>query len=122
MYNTPNNNNQQAIRNKPKIPYTRHLVEDDKNHKVSIFRVYHFQSRIALTLLYYLMFVYTTQLLGKILDTVGASGCLEYAGAPPNSFSECLGTQTVGFPASNSNIQHEDRGVLETLHRDIDCR
>jgi hypothetical protein len=55
MDNTPNNNNQ-LIHSKPKIPYTRHLVEDDKNHEVSIFRLHHFQSRIAFTLLYYLMF------------------------------------------------------------------
>jgi hypothetical protein len=78
MDNTNNYNNQQA---KPKIPYTKHLVKDDKNHEVSIFRVCLFKSRTALTILFYIMFVYTTQLLGKILDTVGASGCLEYAGA-----------------------------------------
>jgi hypothetical protein len=64
--NNLNNNNNQLIRNKPKIPYTRDLVEDDKNHEVSIFRVHHFQSRIALTLLYYLMYTTSTQLLRKI--------------------------------------------------------
>jgi hypothetical protein len=38
MDNTPNNNNQ-LIRSKPKISYTWYLVEDDKNHEVSIFHV-----------------------------------------------------------------------------------
>jgi hypothetical protein len=52
LNNTLNNNNQQAIHNKPKIPYVKHLVEEDKHHQVSIFRVYHFQSRIALTIQY----------------------------------------------------------------------
>jgi hypothetical protein len=38
--NTPNSNNQQAIHNKPNILYVKHLVEEDKHHQVSIFRVY----------------------------------------------------------------------------------
>jgi hypothetical protein len=75
LNNTPNNNKQQAIHNKPKIPYVKHLVEEDKHHQVSIFCVYHFQSRIALTILFYLMYT-TTQLCVTISDTVGASGCL----------------------------------------------
>jgi hypothetical protein len=103
MDNTPNN--QQA---KPKIPYTKHLVEDDKNHEVSIFRVYHFQSCIALAPLFYLMFVYTTQLLGKILDTVGASGCFEYAGA--NNKSD--GSVPVGWSLLHQLLNDPNNGVL----------
>jgi hypothetical protein len=104
-----NNNNNQLIRNKPKIPYTRHLVEDDKNHEVSIFRVHHFQSRITLTLLYYLMFVHTTQLLGKILDTVGAPGCLEYAGAKNNKSDASV---PVGWTLLYQLLNDPNNGVL----------
>jgi hypothetical protein len=53
LNNTSNNNNQQAIHNQPKIPYVKHLVEEDKHQQVSIFRVYHFQNRIAFTTLVY---------------------------------------------------------------------
>jgi hypothetical protein len=56
MNNLNNKNNNQAICTKPKILYVKRLIEDDdKHHQVSIFRVYHFQSHIALTTLFYLM-------------------------------------------------------------------
>jgi hypothetical protein len=42
MNNLNNKNNNQAIRTKPKIPYVKRLVEEDKHHQVSTYNTFLF--------------------------------------------------------------------------------